>query len=307
VTTDPGTARRIAAARAAAARATAERAAAAQAPERVPDDGPGSRPAADDPPTTRLSRRSQQPPADDPPTSRQSGPSRRSQQPPADDPPTTRLSLPQPVDGPPTTRLMLRTERAERTARRTAGLRTGALVVGLGGALAVRLAVAGDDGVRSVGAGAAFAGLLVAVALLADRREALRPGRWRWQVAVGVLGALVLALVPLLVHLGGPGGALPLDAFPRWAAVVTAVSVAEEVLLRGVLWNAAVTWRGEWVALALTTVAFALLHVPLYGWSVLVLDLAVGLLLGGLRMLSNGWGAPAVAHTAADLAGWWLR
>ncbi|GEM_PF-762132 len=229
----------------------------------------------------------------------------------AEGPPTTRLSLRPAADGPPTTRLVLRTERAEaaarRTARRAAGLRTGALVVGLGGALAARLAVAGDQGVRSVGAGAVFAGLLVALALLADWREALSPGRWRWQVAVGVLGTLVLCAVPLVVRLGGEGGALPLSAFPLWALVVTAVSVAEEVLLRGVLWNAAVTWRGEWVALAVTTVAFGLFHVPLYGWSVLVLDLAVGLLLGGLRMLSNGWGAPAVAHTFADLAGWWLR
>ena len=46
---------------------------------------------------------------------------------------------------------------------------------------------------------------------------------------------------------------------------------------------------------------------PLYGWAALPLDLAVGLLLGGLRMLAGGWGAPAVAHAAADLAGWWLR
>ena len=36
--------------------------------------------------------------------------------------------------------------------------------------------------------------------------------------------------------------------------------------------------------------AFGLLHVPLYGWAALPLDLAVGLLLGGLRMATRGWG-----------------
>ncbi len=53
--------------------------------------------------------------------------------------------------------------------------------------------------------------------------------------------------------------------------------------------------------------AVGLLHVPLYGWTALPLDLAVGLLLGGLRMAAGGWGAQAVAHPVADLAGWWLR
>jgi hypothetical protein len=45
------------------------------------------------------------------------------------------------------------------------------------------------------------------------------------------------------------------------------------------------------------------LHVPFYGLQVLPLDLAVGVLLGGLRQLSGG----VAAHAVADLAGWWLR
>jgi membrane protease YdiL (CAAX protease family) len=196
---------------------------------------------------------------------------------------------------------------ADPAAARTAGVRTAALLAALAGALAVRLGVAGSDGVRSPVAGAVFAVLLAAVVLLADRREALSPGRWRPQVGYGLLGTAVLCVVPLVAHLRDPGGALPAAQFPFWALVVTAVAITEEALLRGVLWTQAVAWRGEWVALAVTTVAFALLHVPLYGWSVLVLDLAVGLLLGALRMLSSGWGAAAVAHCLADLAGWWLR
>ncbi len=186
------------------------------------------------------------------------------------------------------------------------GRRAAVLLAGLAGALAVRLGVAGTAGVRSALAGAVFAVLLAALVLVAGT-TGLQPGPWRRQVAVGVLGTAALCVVPLVVHLTGDGGALPPRGFMLWAVVVSAVAVAEEVLLRGVLWSALVARHGEWVGLGVTTVAFALLHVPLYGWSVLVLDLVVGLLLGGLRMIGGGWGAPAVAHTLADLAGWWLR
>ena len=186
-------------------------------------------------------------------------------------------------------------------------------VLGLAGAVALRVGVAGTDGVRSPRAGLLFALLLVAFAL--GVVPARRRGRGPAARAAGArarAGALALCAVPLLVHLRSPGGALPAGALPVWAVVVTAVAVAEEVLLRGALWQALVAQgetpaRGELLALPVTTAAFALLHVPLYGWAVLPLDLTVGLLLGGLRMVSGGWGAPAVAHTLADLAGWWLR
>jgi membrane protease YdiL (CAAX protease family) len=59
-------------------------------------------------------------------------------------------------------------------------------------------------------------------------------------------------------------------------------------------------------ALGLTTLAFALMHVPMYGWHVVPLDLAVGFTLGGLRIATRGIAAPAVAHAIADLATWWL-
>ena len=61
------------------------------------------------------------------------------------------------------------------------------------------------------------------------------------------------------------------------------------------------------MAIAVSAVAFALLHVPVYGWSVLPLDLAVGVALGVLRVLAGSVTAPAITHVVADLAGWWLR
>ena len=43
-----------------------------------------------------------------------------------------------------------------------------------------------------------------------------------------------------------------------------------------------------------------------YGWHVVPLDLAVGVWLAGLRLLSGGVAAPAMAHGLADIATWWL-
>ena len=96
------------------------------------------------------------------------------------------------------------------------------------------------------------------------------------------------------------------SAIAVWTPVVALIAVAEEVVLRGVLFNAIRAWGGDWWALAATTVLFAAMHVPLYGFGSLPLDLAVGLLLGGLRIVSGGVLAPAIAHVLADVAGGWL-
>jgi membrane protease YdiL (CAAX protease family) len=85
------------------------------------------------------------------------------------------------------------------------------------------------------------------------------------------------------------------------------VAVAEELLLRGALFDALRRWRNPTTAIAVTAVAFAALHIPLYGWSVAPLDLAVGVFLGVLRERTGSVVAPALTHTVADLLGWWLR
>ena len=64
---------------------------------------------------------------------------------------------------------------------------------------------------------------------------------------------------------------------------------------------------GDAAAVLVPAVAFAALHVPLYGWHVVPLDLAVGVLLGELRRSTGTAAAPAVTHVGADLAAWFLR
>ena len=195
-------------------------------------------------------------------------------------------------------------------ASRRAALTPVLLCAGLASAVALRVAVAGGAGPRSGPAGVIFGGALLVLAAAAG----WRPRRPAWRaMAIGVGGGLALLAVPLALRLGA--AALPIrigapaGSFALWAAVVTLVAVAEEALLRGALMSAVL--RGGRVppelAVGIAAVAFALLHVPVYGWVALPLDLATGVWLGGLRLAGGGVAAPATAHTLADLAVWWLR
>ena len=92
----------------------------------------------------------------------------------------------------------------------------------------------------------------------------------------------------------------------RLVVVTALVVTAEEVMLRGALLSALDEGAGPMVAVLASSLAFALMHVPLYGWGAVPTDLAAGIWLAGLRYLTGGVAAPAVAHYLADLATWWL-
>lgn len=187
--------------------------------------------------------------------------------------------------------------------RRTPTLDVGLLLVGFAAAVAVRTSYAGVAGAASVRAGLVFALVLLALAVAAGTRFGFdaRSG------LVGVLGSVTLVLPALLRHLVGARAFVPSTAgYSTWAVATAVVAVAEEAFLRGALFDALQRWRGEAAAVIGAGAAFAGLHVPLYGWRVLPLDLAVGVALGALRVVSGGWVAPSIAHGGADLAGWWL-
>jgi membrane protease YdiL (CAAX protease family) len=189
-----------------------------------------------------------------------------------------------------------------RGTREGAG-RTALLLGALAAALGVRVAA----GAGTARAGLLFAAVVGAAAVAAGQRPSLpRPAA----LVTGVAGAAGLCAVPAALRLGGHGvilGPPPLGLLPGWAALVVLVAAAEEALLRGALVDAVVPWGGEVLAVGVAAVAFALLHVPLYGWPAVPLDLAAGVWLGGLRLLTGGVAAPATAHALADLAAWWLR
>lgn len=188
------------------------------------------------------------------------------------------------------------------------------VIVGLGGlalAVAARVGVAGDAGSRSARAGLVFALLLVCLAAVTARRDAalfeVTPRRLLTIVGAGAFGAAVLCIPAAWRHFLFGAASISGAGFWPWAAVVAVVAVAEESLLRGSLYRAVDVRYGAAAAIGVSSVAFALLHVPVYGWDVLPLDLAVGVWLGALRAVTGSVAVPAAAHALADLAGWWLR
>ncbi|MCW2500983.1 MAG: family intrarane metalloprotease [Frankiales bacterium] len=182
-------------------------------------------------------------------------------------------------------------------------LRVAVLLLAFAVAVGLRVVVGGPDVARSLTAGLLFGGCLLVLSVAAGTRVPVT----RRAVLVGLAGtALVCAPVGLerLLTFTPPRSA---DGFLTWAAVVLVVATAEEVFLRGTLYDAVEAVAGTWPAILVAAVCFALLHVPLYGWHVVPLDLAVGIVLGGLRQGTGTPAAPAVTHVLADYVGWFLR
>jgi membrane protease YdiL (CAAX protease family) len=112
-----------------------------------------------------------------------------------------------------------------------------------------------------------------------------------WPLVAGV-GAF------LLVRALGGGLRVPLG--PRYATAIVLAPVAEELFFRRFVYG---VLRPGGVALAIggSTALFALAHVTVYGWWVLPLDLAAGLILGWQRWASGTWVVPAATHVVANL------
>jgi len=198
---------------------------------------------------------------------------------------------------------------ARATPDARAWLESALVVAGLGAVVAARFA-ATRAGLDPILVGAGFGLALLGLVLAAGGRLRLGPRAMNQALAGAAVGLALVALVLLAPRLAGstvvPGLARPASAFAPWALVTIVVAVAEEAVLRGLLFDRLRRSGDTLLALALTTVVFALMHVPLYGWHVVPLDLAVGFALGGLRIATRGIAAPAVAHAVADLSTWWL-
>jgi membrane protease YdiL (CAAX protease family) len=153
--------------------------------------------------------------------------------------------------------------------------------------------------------GTIFGILLVLLALVGGSRVALpRP----IAVVVGLAGAVLLVGLAIGASqlAGQPLQLVPKTQFAPWALITILVASAEELVLRGALFDALRDAAGVTIAVIVTSAAFALMHVPLYGWHVVPLDLGVGVFLAGLRLTSGSVAAPAMAHIVADLATWWV-
>jgi len=96
----------------------------------------------------------------------------------------------------------------------------------------------------------------------------------------------------------GPAPALPVGL--TVIALDVGAAVAEEAFFRGFLFGRLET-RGVAVAVAGSALAFAFLHVPLYGWAAFPVDLGAGLLFSWQRAASGRWSVPAATHAFANL------
>lgn len=113
---------------------------------------------------------------------------------------------------------------------------------------------------------------------------------WVLATAAGIVAAVVVRLL----------APAPLSA-TRWGIVAAVVTgVAEEALFRRGLYGLLERW-GAAAAVVGSAAAFGLVHVPVYGWRVLALDMCAGLVFGWQRWLTGHWSSPAVTHALANV------
>jgi membrane protease YdiL (CAAX protease family) len=177
------------------------------------------------------------------------------------------------------------------------------ILAGLAAAVGLRWEATVQGSAGAVVIGLVFGLGLIVVALVNGWRPVPEQPS---SIAIGAAGGAVLVVVAIATRSGQMPWLAPAAAFVPWVAVTVLVATAEEIVLRGALFDELDGGIGTLGAVVVTSVAFALMHVPLYGWQVVPLDLGVGLWLAGLRLATGGTVAPAIAHTIADLATWWL-
>jgi len=187
------------------------------------------------------------------------------------------------------------------------------LAAGLGAIAALRLA-ATRIGLDPLAIGAGFGLALLSLVVASRVRLPLGARPFAAAILGAALGAAIGLALVIVTFAGAeiagvsrvPGLGRADATFVPWAAVTIVVAFAEEAVLRGVLFDRLRRAGGPVAAIVATAALFALMHVPLYGWHVVPLDLTVGLALGGLRLATGGVIAPTIAHAVADLATWWL-
>ena len=130
--------------------------------------------------------------------------------------------------------------------------------------------------------------------LPAARRATSLPSR-RTGAAVAVAGVAVFACGRLIA-----GGRAAAPALAGYLLLNTLAAVAEEAFFRRLLYGLLLP-MGAGVAVGATAVAFAAVHLTVWGAWALPLDLAAGLVLSWQRWATGRWSVPAVTHAAANV------
>ena len=116
-----------------------------------------------------------------------------------------------------------------------------------------------------------------------------------WPSRVLAVGVAAFALGRVI-----GGGHPPVPFAARFILLNTLAAIAEEAFFRRLLYGA-LERHGAALAVGGSTVLFALVHVTVYGWWVLPIDLAAGLVLSWQRWATGGWTVPAATHVVANV------
>lgn len=199
-------------------------------------------------------------------------------------------------------------------ARRDAAFQAGlvAFVITLIGVVfnLLRLAAGLDEG--SLAAALAAFVLLLIVGLGLSRHLGLGPRELGFN-RPAPLPAIAGTAAAAVVLVGAAWITAPHLELPRPAQLMSGLLLfgagtapAEELLFRGALYGWLLDRTGPAAAVVITSLSFALAHVPVYGWSSFAVATAAGVLFGWLRWWSGSlW--PAIGlHVLADLSILWL-
>jgi hypothetical protein len=140
-----------------------------------------------------------------------------------------------------------------------------------------------------------FVSLLAAGLAVPLRNHAPAVRSSRGFAVVTLLGVIGFAAGRFLI-----GGYAPARLTSYALAVNVLAAVAEEVWFRRLCYGLLES-AGTAFAIAGSSMLFAAVHVSMYGWSVLPLDLAAGALLGWQRAATGSWHAPALTHALANV------
>lgn len=131
-----------------------------------------------------------------------------------------------------------------------------------------------------------------------------------WPLAQGGSGPRAGLGVSLVALGAGAAGfvagraLLDVPAGPRSLVLAVGLNalaaVAEEAFFRRHLYALIEVSWGPVAAVVVTAAAFAVVHVTVWGWWVLPLDLAAGLVLSWQRAATGRWSVPAATHALAN-------
>ncbi|MCA1832432.1 MAG: lysostaphin resistance A-like protein [Actinomycetota bacterium] len=111
---------------------------------------------------------------------------------------------------------------------------------------------------------------------------------------------LVAGVSALFAARAATGIGIPVRSGANAVFMNLLAAIAEEMFFRRYLY-AKVARRGHALAIIVTALLFALIHVPAYGTAAFPVDLGAGLLLSWQRWASGRWEMPAVTHATANL------